>query len=160
MDIYTAVLTRHFYCILSMKYKCYFSLSLSPPSAVPPPSGVVFAFTDLSQPYYAGLDRELDCALTLNTYSDPNVMVTMTIMLNNSTNIDSGFRRMLRPQQSAPPTFRRSIRFRHLLSTQDTGNYTCSISVTTNIVSNYIVNSSGSKTSEYIILGKCVCVYM
>ena len=71
---------------------------------------------------------------------------------------------VLRNQESDNSgAFRRTLQFFPLVSSEDSGLYTCMVNVSSNYPSNFIVNASISRTNEYIIVGKlifCVCVHV
>ena len=58
--------------------------------------------------------------------------------------------------------FRRTLQFYYFVSSEDSGLYTCMVNVSSNYPSSFIVNASISRTNEYMIVGKlmCVCVHV
>ena len=136
-----------------------FSLSFLPPS-VPEATSIVLALNVLSPPYYAGLRRDLQCSVgSLYTYNDTTVTVSINFFFNGTAITTSNSRRVLRNQDSDNNgAFRRTLQFVPLVSSEDSGLYTCMVNVSSNYPSSFIVNTSISRTNEYMIVGKLICV--
>ena len=136
-----------------------FSLSFLSPS-VPEATSIVLALNVLSPPYYAGLRRDLQCSVgSLYTYNDPTVTVSINFFFNGTAITTSNSRRVLRNQESDNNgTFRRTLQFYYFVSSEDSGLYTCMVNVSSNYPSSFIVNTSISRTNEYMIVGKLMCV--
>ena len=149
---------------LSLSLSLFLSLSFLFSPLVPEATSIVLALNVLSPPYYAGLRRDLQCSVgSLYTYNDPTVTVSINFFFNGTAITTSNSRRVLRNQESNNNgAFRRTLQFYYFVSSEDSGLYTCMVNVSSSYSSSFIVNSSISRTNEYTIVGKliCVCVYM
>ena len=56
--------------------------------------------------------------------------------------------------------FHRSLLFLPFVASEDSGLYTCLVNVSSGYSSSFIVNASMSRTNEYIIVGKSLCVFV
>ena len=130
---------------------------------MPEATSIVLALNVLSPPYYAGLSRDLQCSIgSLYTYNDPTVTVSVNFFFNGSAITTSNSRRVLRNQESNSiiGVFRRTLQFYYFVSSEDSGLYTCMVNVSSSYLSSFIVNTSISRTNEYMIVGKLICVYV
>ena len=136
-----------------------FSLSFLSP-LVPEAISIVLALNVLSPPYYAGLRCDLQCSVgSLYTHNDPTVAVSINFFFNGTAITTSNSRRVLRNQDSDNNgAFRRTLQFFPLVSSEDSGLYTCMVNVSSSYPSSFIVNTSISRTNEYMIVGKLMCV--
>ncbi|XP_019858755.1 PREDICTED: receptor-type tyrosine-protein phosphatase F-like [Amphimedon queenslandica] len=126
--------------------------------SMPEPNSVVLALNYLSPPYYAGLRRDLQCSIdSLYIHNDPTVTVSVDILFNDTivpSGLSSNGRKNLQQLSSNPSggQYRKTLQFQYFVSSEDSGVYTCMVSVSSNYLSSYIVNASISRTNEYDIV--------
>ena len=127
---------------------------------MPEATSIVLALNVLSPPYYAGLRRDLQCSVgSLYTYNDTTVTVSINFFFNGTAITTSNSRRVLMDQENDNNgAFCRTLQFVPLVSSEDSGLYTCIVNVSSNYPSSFILNTSINRTNEYIIVGKLMCV--
>ena len=116
---------------------------------------IILYFTDpTGEPYHAGTSRELQCLVTgLNTYNDPSVTISINILFNGSSITNNGRRNFGNIQILTGGLIRiRPLNFNYLVSSLDTGEYTCIVSVTSSIDSSYVVDSLIATKSQYFTI--------
>ena len=120
---------------------------------MPVPVSIFFLFANPNgEPYHAGTSRELQCLVTgLNTNNDPSVDININILFNGSSITNDGRRSFGDPIEGSIRI--RPLKFTYLVSSLDTGEYTCVVSVTSSIDSSYIVDSLTTQTGFFTIEG-------
>ena len=121
---------------------------------MPDSNSLVLFFVDPNgEPYHAGTKRELQCLVNnLDTYNDPTVTVSINFLFNGSSITNNG-RRSFENLISIGSVHVRSLKFTYLVSSLDTGEYTCVVSVTSSIDSSYVVDSLSTQTVFFTIEG-------
>ena len=122
---------------------------------------VLFFAEPNGEPYHAGTSRELQCLVTgLSTYNDPSMTVNINILFNGSSITNDGRRSFENIQIVSGGLFRiRPLKFTYLVSSLDTGEYTCIVSVTS-IDSSYVVDSLTTRTVFFTIEGNIRMKYV
>ena len=113
------------------------------------------------EPYHAGTRRELQCLVTGLTINDNSVTVDINILFNGSSITNNGRRSFGNIQIVSGGLFRiRPLQFTYLVSSLDTGEYTCIVSVTSSIDSSYVVDSLTTRTVFFSIEGNIRIEYV
>ena len=123
---------------------------------------IILYFTNpTGESYLAGTSRELQCLVTgLSTYNDPTVTISINILFNGSSITNSGHQSFGNIQILTGGLIRiRPLSFNYLVSSLDTGEYTCIVSVTSSIDSSYVVDSLTTKSQYFTIEGNIEFLY-
>ena len=123
---------------------------------IPDSNNLVLFFAEPNgEPYHAGTSRQLQCLVNgLSTHSDTSVTVSINILFNGSSITNNGRRSFENIKILSGGVVRiRPLKFTYLVSSLDTGEYTCVVSVTSSIDSSYIVDSLTTKTVFFTIEG-------
>ena len=126
---------------------------------IPDSNNLVLFFAEPNgEPYHAGTSRELQCLITgLGTHSDTSVTVSINILFNGSSITNNGRRNFENIKILSGGLVRiLSLKFTYLVSSLDTGEYTCVVSVTSSIDSSYIVDSLTTQTGFFTIEGNII----
>ena len=123
---------------------------------------VLFFANPNGEPYHAGTSRQLECLVTgLNTYNDDSVTVDINILFNGSSITNNGRRSFENIAIVSGGLLRiRPLKFTYLVSSLDTGEYTCIVSVTSSIDSSYVVDSLTTRTVFFTIEGNIRIEYV
>ena len=130
---------------------------------IPDSNNLVLFFADPNgEPYHAGTSRELQCLVTgLDTYNDASVTVSINILFNGSSITNNGRRSFENINILNGGLVRiQPLRFTYLVSSFDTGEYTCIVSVTSSIDSSYVVDSLATRTVFFTIEGNIRVEYV
>ena len=119
---------------------------------VPNPDSLSIVFNLLLSPFYAGTRRILQCRAIVDTFDDPNVNVNMNILHNGNT-IPESFRYTLSDTSRFGTSAEKSIDYLYL-TLSDSGNYTCTISVSSTLSSSYVSDVFVSTSEHYTIQSK------
>ena len=126
---------------------------------IPDSNNLVLFFAEPNgEPYHAGTSRELQCLITgLGTHSDTSVTVSINILFNGSSITNNGRRNFENIKILSGGIVRiLPLKFTYLVSSLDTGEYTCVVSVTSSIDSSYIVDSLTTQTGFFTIEGNII----
>ena len=151
---------------LSLSLSLFLSLSFSLSIflvPIPNNDNVILLFANPNgEPYHAGTSRELQCLVTsLSTHNDPNVTVGVNIVFNGSSITNNGRLSFSNIKILSGGLLRiRPLKFTYLVSSLDTGEYTCIVSVTSSIDSSYVVDSVTSRTVFFTIEGNMIIEYV
>ena len=128
---------------------------------IPVSDNLVLFFADPNgEPYHAGTSRELQCLVTsLSTHNDASVTVNINILFNGSSITNNG-RRSFEDLISVGSVHILPLKFTYLVSSLDTGEYTCIVSVRSSIDSSYVVDSVTSRTIFFPIEGNIIIEYV
>ena len=122
---------------------------------------VLFFAEPNGEPYHAGTRRKLQCSVTgLTTHNDDSVTVDINILFNGSSITNNGRRSFENINIHSGGLIRiRPLKFTYLVSSLDTGEYTCIVSVTS-IDSSYAVDSLTTRTVFFTIEGNIRIEYV
>ena len=130
---------------------------------IPASNNLVLLFANPNgEPYHAGTSRELQCLVTsLTTHNDPSVTVDINILFNGSSIANNGRHSFKNIEIVGGGSLRiRPLKFTYLVSSLDTGEYTCIVSVTSSIDSGYVVDSLTTRTVFFTIEGNIRMKYI
>ena len=128
---------------------------------IPNSYNIILYFTDpTGEPILAGTSRELQCLVyNLSTYNDPNVTIDINILFNGSS-ITNNSRQIFDDYLNFTENqYILALNFNYLVSSLDTGEYTCIVSVTSSIDSSYVVDSLTTKSQYFTIEGNIEFLY-
>ena len=128
---------------------------------IPNSYNIILYFTDpTGEPILAGTSRILQCLVdNLSTYNDPNVTIDINILFNGSS-ITNNSRQIFDDYLNFTENqYILALNFNYLVSSLDTGEYTCIVSVTSSIDSSYVVDSLTTKSQYFTIEGNIEFLY-
>ena len=109
-------------------------------------------FNLLEPPFYAGTPRTLQCRAIVDTFNDPDVTIDINILFNGNT-ISQSFRYTISSTITFSTTSEKNIDYIYL-KLSDSGNYTCTISVSSALGSSYVSDVFVSTSEHYTIQSK------
>ena len=120
---------------------------------VPNPDSLSIVFNLLQPPFYAGTPRTLQCRAIVDTFNDPNVIVNVNILHNGNTISSGSFRYTISGTIRFGTSAQNDINYSYL-TLSDSGNYTCTISVSSMLSSSYVSDVFVSTSEHYTIQSK------
>ena len=119
---------------------------------VPNPDSLSIVFNLLQPPYYAGTPRTLQCRAIVDAFNDPDVTIDINILFNGNT-ISQSFRYTISGTIRFGTSAQNNINYFYL-TLSDSGNYTCTISVSSTLSSSYVSDVFVSTSEHYTIQSK------